>query len=274
MDIEFRIAQTLGAHAVVAFAGALVVLLLLVLAAWLALERFDRAAGRRGLPPERLLLSRMLLGFVIVVGAGVAFAEMAEALDVRERMGRFDVALTEALRLRMSPAALQAFAWLTRLGDTATLTVLCVAVALWLLWHRQRTLSLAWVTAVAGNGVLNSLLKQLFERTRPIHTHELVVASGWSFPSGHSSGSVVAYGMLAYLASRWVPARWHLPVLLAGTAVAFTTGISRIVLQVHYASDVLAGFASGLLWLTVCILAVEWLRPAASRHRGQPPRST
>ena len=90
--------------------------------------------------------------------------------------------------------------------------------------------------------------------------HGLVLADGWSFPSGHSSGSVVAFGMLAYLLSRFLPAdraALRLPVLLAAAALAFTVGSSRVFLQVHFASDVLAGFASGAAWLAVCVAAVE-----------------
>ncbi len=164
------------------------------------------------------------------------------------------------MHVLVSWATLQALAWITHLGDVATLTVLCTAVAGLLMWSRQRTLALAWVGAVAGDGILNILLKLLFVRARPIHDQGLVEAGGWSFPSGHSSGSVVAYGMLAYQTLRFVPELWPLPLLLLATAVAFTTGLSRVFLQVHYASDVLAGFASGLLWLTLCILSVEWLR--------------
>jgi membrane-associated phospholipid phosphatase len=132
------------------------------------------------------------------------------------------------------------------------------------LLHRgQRTLAVAWVLAVAGNALLNTLLKEIFERARPIHGHGVLIADGWSFPSGHSSGSVVAYGMLAYLLNRLVSADWRLPILLSAVAVAFTTGFSRVFLQVHYVSDVLAGFASGLLWLTICVGSTEW-------HRWRP----
>ncbi len=97
--------------------------------------------------------------------------------------------------------------------------------------------------AIAGNGILNQSLKQLIGRIRPLNPEGALLVQGLSFPSGHSSGAVVAYGMLAYLALRLLPKAWHLPVLVA--ALAFTVGISRVVLRVHFASDVAAGFASG-----------------------------
>lgn len=110
---------------------------------------------------------------------------------------------------------------------------------------------------MAGNGALNIALKQVFGRIRPTHLEGFGLAQGFSFPSGHSSGSVVAYGMLAYLALRLLPARWHLPALMAAVALAFTVAVSRVFLRVHFASDVAAGIASGATWLAVCITSIE-----------------
>lgn len=260
MVSEVAVAQFVGKHAFSVFVGALVLVLIATSASWLAFRHAEVGRDAEPVPPRRVLLLRALVGIVVVVCAGYAFAEMNEALDVRERMGRFDVALAETLRLHLSAPTLEGFAWVTRLGDVSTLTALCIAVGGVLLYRGQRTLAVAWVLAVAGNALLNILLKEIFERARPIHEHGVLVADGWSFPSGHSSGSVVAYGMLAYLLTRLVSADWRLPILMSAVAVAFTTGFSRVFLQVHYVSDVLAGFASGLLWLTICIWSTEWLR--------------
>ncbi len=261
MDAEVSAAQALGSNAVAAFVGALAALLLLVLALWLALKRAEPGEGRNAPLPQRLPIWRAIVAGAIVAGAGIVFVEMTGALDARDAVARFDVALTQALRLQLSSATLRVFALLTHLGDTRTLTVLCIGVAAVLVGCGQRALALAWVLAVAGNGALNNLLKSVFERVRPEHAHGFLVADGgWSFPSGHSSGSVAAYGMLACVILRFVSMRWQLPVLLLAAALAFTTGASRVFLQVHYASDVLAGFASGLAWLTICVAGAEWQR--------------
>jgi membrane-associated phospholipid phosphatase len=261
MDAEVSAAQALGSNAVAAFVGALAALLLMVLVLWLALKRAEPGEACNASLPQRLLIRRAIVTCAILVGAGIVFAEMAGALDAGDAVGRFDVALTQALRLQLSAATLRVFALVTHLGDTRTLTALCIVVAAVLVWCGQRALTLAWVLAVAGNGALNNLLKSVFERVRPEHDHRFLVADGgWSFPSGHSSGSVAAYGMLAYVILRFVSMRWQLPLLLLAAAVAFTTGVSRVFLQVHYASDVLAGFASGLAWLTICMAVAEWWR--------------
>lgn len=266
MNDEARIAQLLGAHASAVFFATLGLLLAAVTVVWLVFKRAERGRGPTPLPPERVLILRMLVGFGIAIAAGITFAEMVEALDVSQAMGRFDLALAQALARHVSPAVLQLFALVTHLGDTSTLTVLSILVALVLLGLSQRRLALAWVLAVAGNGALNVQLKALFERVRPVREHVLEVSdTGWSFPSGHSSGSVVAYGMLAYVVMHFVPVRWQLPLLLLASTLALTVGFSRVFLQVHYLSDVLAGFASGLLWLSICISSSEWLRLRAAK---------
>ena len=70
--------------------------------------------------------------------------------------------------------------------------------------------------------------------------------------------------MLAYVLIRLLPpaqaARWGLLLVRAATALAFTIGCSRIFIQVHFATDVLAGFASGMSWLAVCSVSIEWMR--------------
>ena len=123
----------------------------------------------------------------------------------------------------------------------------------WLWWRGQLALLLVWFGALAGNALWNPALKLVFGRMRPLADLSGLEAPGYSFPSGHSSGAMVAYGMLAYLAWRLLPPRWHLPVRWAAGAVVLFVGASRVYLQAHFASDVLAGFVSGGAWLAVCI---------------------
>lgn len=211
--------------------------------------------------PTALAIAALLLG------AGF-FTVLAGKLDVGLDLGRADQVFSDALRVHVQPATLAVFALLTHLADTAVLTGLCIGVAMVLVALRRPALALGWVIAVGGNGLLNHSLKQVFARARPLHTDGLALAPGFSFPSGHSSGAVAAYGMLAYLALRLLPAKWHLPALLTAVAIAFSVGVSRLFLRVHFASDVLAGFLSGAAWLAVCIMGLEHLRRTAKGYAG------
>src|SRR5690606_25232648 len=166
----------------------------------------------------------LVAGFVVLVGGAAGFAEIADDIAPGGEVARFDEAFAAALAANVAPATRDVFAVVTRLGDTATIAALGALVAGVLVARGRRRLALGWVVALAGNGLLNETLKHVFERVRPVHDAGVVAAEGWSFPSGHSSGAVVAYGLLAYVLVRALPARWHLPVVLTAAALAFTVG--------------------------------------------------
>jgi undecaprenyl-diphosphatase len=200
------------------------------------------------------------MGGAVILAGVLVFVSLARSLTPGSPLIRFDLAISDALRANLAPWALQVAAALTHLADTATLTVLCVVGMFVLVARNQRGLALVWVLAIAGNGILNESLKWLIGRVRPLDPEGALLAPGLSFPSGHSSGAVVAYGMSAYMALRLLPKTWHLPVLVAALVLAFTVGISRVVLRVHFASDVAAGFSSGSAWLALCITSFELVR--------------
>ena len=211
------------------------------------------------------------LGLAISAAAAGVFSGLAWQLGASSSLGAADALFLQALRPTVSPGVRQLFAGLTHAADTATLTALSGAGAIALLARRQRLLAAAWVLAITGNGLLNTSLKQAFGRLRPAQVEGYLAAPGLSFPSGHSSGAVVAYGMAAYLALRLLPARWHLPAWLLAVALAFSVGASRVVLQAHFASDVLAGLASGSAWLALCISGVIVAQRVALARQTQVP---
>jgi undecaprenyl-diphosphatase len=254
------LAEWLGQHALVAAGCGLLATLVCAGLLFAGVRQLHLRAPRAWLPPWVWLGLWVALGGGFMLATAALFAEAMEALDADEELGLFDQRLAEVLSQRLPLAALRVVGTATHLGDPLTLTALVVVVAVALLWRGHRWLALGWVVACAGNGVLNQGLKKIFARVRPLHEHGFAVAEGYSFPSGHTSGSVVVYGMLAYLCVRLLPARWHLAAVLLAALLAYSMGVSRVLLQVHWASDVLAGFASGLTWLAVCIAAVELRR--------------
>jgi undecaprenyl-diphosphatase len=203
---------------------------------------------------------RLSMGFVVVALSSATFAWLAEELLDGQALSALDLAFIDALARSVPGGIVQAAALLTRVGDPSTLGGLGVAVGAALLLRRRVGLMVGWSAAVGGNGILNPALKQFFARIRPLHAAEGGSAPGFSFPSGHSSGTVVVFGMLAYLGLRLLPTRWHLPVLLAAVLLAFSVGVSRVILRLHYASDVAAGFASGTAWLAFCVTGIEFVR--------------
>lgn len=247
-------------HALAIFLAVLGVLLGATVVTCRALRRYAARRRQATFAPAVPQGLRVELGVAIVlIGVGV-FAALAVLLAAGGIPGWSDQAFTEVLRAGTPAPVLHVFAALTHLGDTTTLAALCIAIALALIAFGRRGFAFGWVVAVAGSGLLIRALKQVFGRVRPLNSEGFVLEHGFSFPSGHSSGSVVAYGMLAYLALRLLPTRWHLPSLLATLALAVTIGASRLFLGVHFASDVIAGFASGIAWLALCITSIEYIR--------------
>ena len=261
-------AQWAGRYALPLFLLALAILLASAWVCWWALQRYVVPRAQNALPQWGLLALYLTSGFLAIVAGAWVFGELASELVARTVLGPADQALTDALQLSAPPQATQLFAAVTRLADTATITGLGIVGAIGLAALGRRWLAVGWAAALAGNGLLNHTLKQVFERTRPVHEGGLVVADGFSFPSGHSSGSVVAFGMLAYVSTRLLPPRWHLPIVLLAVALAFTVGASRVFLRVHFASDVIAGFASGTAWLAVCIASIEFTRWYSGRGQS------
>ena len=206
------------------------------------------------------LRARLTLGLLVIVAGASLFAALASQLGEGQLMRDADQAINEAMRTGVPQGVHEIFAALTHLADPATLTALCVAVTLALGARRRFALASGWVFAVAGNGLLNETLKSLFGRDRPLPVDGASLVDGFSFPSGHSSGAVVAYGMLAYLGLRLLAPRWHLPALAAAGVLAVLVGLSRLVLGVHFASDVIAGFASGTAWLALSVTGIELAR--------------
>lgn len=276
MPVE-SLARFIAAHAEAFFLGAFIVSLAAAAGMWWAADRFASRVTRfvRARMPARYFVLHFSAGFALIVGMIFAFVALADETMEDEALSRFDIALASELRGALSPELLRFFAHVTNLADPFALTVLCTGVAVALLAWRQAGLASIWVLAVAGNGALNRVLKAVFERVRPLHDHGLATADGWSFPSGHSSGAVAAYGMLAYLLVRATPLRRHLAIVLCAIGVILLVGLSRMALQLHFFSDVMAGYASGAAWLTMCIAGAEMLRARAAqaaeiRHEARP----
>jgi membrane-associated phospholipid phosphatase len=153
-----------------------------------------------------------------------------------------------------------AMVFLTDIGGVASLTLLTVMGSIWQTAIRHRVLAGAWLAVVIGGGLIDAGAKSVFDRDRPPAAlrDRAVLQTNESYPSGHSMGSAVGYGMLAYaliLPQRRRPRR--VVTLLFLTCLVLAIGFSRIFLRAHWFSDVVAGWTIGLAWLFLCIGLLE-----------------
>ena len=108
--------------------------------------------------------------------------------------------------------------------------------------------------AVAGSGIIIQGIKLAVHRVRPDVFKPLLHESGYSFPSGHSFISVVVYGLIGYFVMHMTKRlSLRLPVALITAALIIAISLSRVYVGVHYPTDVLAGWASGIPWFVTCL---------------------
>jgi undecaprenyl-diphosphatase len=214
----------------------------------------------------------LTIGFVISVAGLWLFGGITEDVIHHDPLTHFDMALLDWIHAHATPAGYAIFNAITLLGSPVTMSALAVGVSLILAARRQWILLGGWLAAFAGGGLLDAVLKLVIQRPRPPYAGAFLHHYSWSFPSGHAMGSLIGYGMLAYvLVVLWIHSRrGQIAVVLAVALLIVAIGLSRLYLGVHYFSDVVGGYAAGLLWLSACISGLE----VARRWRAGAPPAT
>jgi membrane-associated phospholipid phosphatase len=145
--------------------------------------------------------------------------------------------------------------WITTLGGTSFAFPVTVVVAGWLL-SRRRQLGppLFLVSVIVGQSLVHNGVKYLVQRDRP-PVPRLTGFAGYSFPSGHSATATALFAALALLLSRGRSRPVSIAIAAGGAALAAMVAASRVLLGVHWVTDVVAGAAVGFLWFVACALA-------------------
>lgn len=154
--------------------------------------------------------------------------------------------------------------FLTTLGSWRVLVPITIVAAVYLAFTRRIRAALLLFT-VFGGRLLVEVTKVVVDRDRPGIDQHLEAVHSMSFPSGHSANAMITYLAIAVL----VPVRQrHRAIAVGiGLAIALQIGWSRVALGVHWPSDVLGGWAFGMLWVMIC------LRLASARPEAEPTPS-
>jgi undecaprenyl-diphosphatase len=200
-----------------------------------------------------LLSAEMALIVAIFLGSLLLFAYLIRKVIVLQRTG-FDEQVFALLEPMISETTNKFMLFVTFLGThkfliPANLTL--IAYFLFIKRHKWYSIKVPAI-ALSSMGLMFGL-KHLFGRPRP-NVPLLFEAEGLSFPSGHALFSITFYGLLVYIiyhAVKQKGLRWALIVFLV--VLMFVIGFSRVYLRVHYASDVVAGFCVGFMWLVFAI---------------------
>jgi membrane-associated phospholipid phosphatase len=209
-----------------------------------------------------LLSAEMLLIIVLFLVSLLSFAFLIRRVIVLQNT-RFDEEVFSFLRSYVTETNNKIMLTLTFLGTHNFLipaNLLLIAYFLFIRKHKWYSIKVPAI-ALTSLGLMFGL-KYFFGRPRP-DVPLLFEAEGMSFPSGHALFSITFYGLIIYLIYKGVknaPLRWGLISLLV--ILMLLIGFSRVYLRVHYATDVIAGFAVGFMWLAFAI----WLLNRMERY--------
>jgi undecaprenyl-diphosphatase len=202
---------------------------------------------------------------LITGGGGLLFVLLAFAVT-SGAVQTLDEQLLLAMRRSGDPAVPRGPAWLlplviaiTTMGKVWFFTGVVTLTILPLVLRRRNRDVLFLLVVSLGGWLLNILLKTGFARPRPTILPHLIDVTEYSFPSGHAMMSAAIYGAVALIVmARLRSARLRKAVLIAAVLLSGAIGFTRAFLGVHYPSDIVAGWAMGAAWVSVCWYSLKW----------------
>jgi membrane-associated phospholipid phosphatase len=207
----------------------------------------DTPLAQRHVWSERLALA---IGFMLAVSALVFFAWLAGEM-LEGDTAHFDAFVRSAVHAYTSDNLTALMKFVTLLGSSLVLVPVSVLAIGIFFARREYHVVRLLVASFAGGLALEIVLKLAFHRARPVPFFNLPAPSSYSFPSGHALVSLCVYSALAMIfAARVSSIAAKIAIWTLAGLLIFAIGFSRVYLGVHYPSDVVAGYAAGIVWLS------------------------
>jgi membrane-associated phospholipid phosphatase len=213
-----------------------------------------------------LLSVELIIVLILFIAALIIFSILVYRV-FKLQNHEFDFLVFDKVAFFVTPLTTSFLQFITFLGNHNFLipaNLLLIIYFLFIKKHRWYSIKVP-VTALGGL-LLMTLLKQFFNRPRPL-IPLLEPVKGLSFPSGHALMSVSFYGLLILLVWENITDRfWKWLLISILTILILLIGFSRIYLRLHYFSDVIAGFAAGIIWLSICIWTIGGIERFSKRE--------
>jgi undecaprenyl-diphosphatase len=198
----------------------------------------------------------LYIGFLIALIASVYFA-----IGARSKEPLFlDQVLSDFVTNVFHETSHPFFTMISELGDKIGIGIVALLMLLWL-WLKKRDYfgMTVFVLAVAIGNEANKWIKELVGRERQVFD-QVEVAESLSFPSGHAMVGFILYMLAAHLLAENVKSNGaKLGIGLFAFIIVLLIGLSRIVLQAHFPTDVLGGYTIGTAWTILWIIFYNWL---------------
>ncbi len=192
------------------------------------------------------------------------FAKMVEDVINMELVTRLDVWLNEKIIFLWSTPLNEIMIFITNIASPLNLFLFSFLLFIVFLAKKKLYHAVLLLTGMTGGLLFEFVIKFIIQRERPINS--LIEISGYSFPSGHATMATIFFALLLYAFKDDIKNKVLRIFFILGTVLVFLlVGLSRVYLNVHWFSDVLAGFALGLFWLTLLILVFKFIIALASK---------
>lgn len=200
----------------------------------------------------------LTIGFTVSLLFALLFAWFGRGSHPASPFIRLDQRVYDLVAVLHHPLTDAFFAAITYLGSGQVMALLGAFVLITLILSNRDFSAVVFVVGMAGGELLTIVVKAIFQRPRPLPYFTQLEPFGASFPSGHAFSALLFYGLVVYFLLGTIR-NWHarLALVFTGSFFALLIGFSRILLGVHWLSDVLGGFALAALWLTFLITACE-----------------
>lgn len=234
-------------------------------------EGLPEAVERNLDPVQRYGLRLTLFGVAILLVA-VPFGALLEQVITDGPVTRWDADIAERLHARVvdREVVIGVMEVLSFLGKPIWLLFVVGIPALWLARRGHWHLALFLAVTSIGGGIVDTIVKVLVARPRPILENPISSARGNSFPSGHSMSATVCYGALLLAFATALDPRQRQRAVTTVVALVTAIAVSRLALGVHYVTDVVGGIVLGLAWLAASVAAWEIWREDRGLPRTAP----
>lgn len=209
---------------------------------------------------------RLATGMLVVSAA--LFFLIASNIAAGDPLAVADARAALWLNAHATPALTLLLLGVTHLHSTFAVCAYSIVMMARLARRREWHWAAGVFLAVPIGLLINLLLKVVFRRARPVLDHPIVTLATYSFPSGHTAGTTLFYGVVfAYIGSRSRDAGVRALCVAAWLSLVALVAFSRMYLGAHYLSDVLAAFAWSLAWLAFCLVFLHTLHVRGNRKR-------